>query len=100
MARELCPELALRWRDLYRRLHRGEDLPPAARLRTEGLMEAAVLAGEAGPEALQGAMDEAYREVYGHALAQDFGAHWREFYPFPQIPAVMRRAPVWPSTRD
>ena len=63
-------------------------------------MEAAVLCGEAPAEVLQADLDEAYREVFGRSLAAEFGEDWREFFPFPQIPGFMRRAPVWPSTRD
>ncbi len=100
MAGELRRELASRWRDMFGRLRDGEDLPPAVRLRAEGMMESAVLVGEATAEQLQQAMDEAYDAVHGHGLVEDFGADWREFYPFPQIPGVMQRAPVWPSTRD
>ena len=50
--------------------------------------------------AVDAAMDACYREAFGRALAEDFGADWRDFYPFPQIPAVARRAPVFPSTSD
>jgi hypothetical protein len=45
-------------------------------------------------------MDDCYRQAFGRTLADDFGDDWREFYPFPQIPAMGRRAPVYPSTRD
>ncbi len=100
MAAILCRELETRWTELYRALAAGEDLPPGRRLRAEGIMEAAVLLGEATPQQLQEAMDRVHLEVCGRSLQAQFGEDWREFYPFPQIPGVMRRAPVWPSTRD
>ncbi len=96
----LLEELERRWRDMFAALAAGEDLPPGRRLRTEGLMEAAALAGFSTPEALSRAMDDRYREVFGRGLADDFGAQWRTFHPFPEIPAVARRAPVFPTTRD
>ena len=33
-------------------------------------------------------------------IGEAFGADWEAFFPFPQIPAMARRAPVYPSTRD
>jgi hypothetical protein len=96
----LMAELERRWGEQFRALQRGDDLPPGRRLRTEGLMEAAVLAGFAGPQQVIAAMDTVYRAVFGAGLAQDFGTDWQEFWPFPQIPAVQRRAPVWPSAPD
>ena len=93
-------ELEKRWREMFGALAEGADVPPAQRLRAEGIMEAAVLLELAGEEDLLAAMDACYRDAFGRDLADDFGADWREFYPFPQIPAVMRRAPVYPSTPD
>lgn len=96
----LLQELDTRWRHIFEALAGGEDVAPARRLRTEGLMEAAALLGLATQEDLLAAMDDCYREAFGHTLAQDFGEDWPEFYPFPVIPAVGRRAPVYPTTRD
>ena len=64
------------------------------------MMEALVLLGELASEDLQGQMDMAYVEVTGRKLAEDFEDDWQEFYPFPQIPAMGLRAPVYPSTSD
>jgi hypothetical protein len=97
---ELLVELERRWRRMFGMLAQGGDVPPSLRLRAEGMMEAAALLGIATEEALGSAMDACYRRAWGRALAEDFGEDWREFYPFPQIPAVGRRAPVWPSTSD
>jgi len=63
-------------------------------------MEAAVLEGLATAAELDLAMGGCYRTAFGRAIAEDFGADWREFHLFPEIPAMARRAPVYPSTRD
>ncbi len=96
----LMEELERRWKTQFLALREGDDLPPGQRLRTEGLMEAVVLAGGAGAGQVTAAMDRIYREVYGRSLEEEFGADWGEFWPFPAIPAVMRRAPVWPGTAE
>ncbi len=96
----LLAELERRWRDMFTRLAAGEDLPPGVRLRAEGLMEAAALLQPGCEAKLAECMDAVYRDAFGRSLEDDFGADWQECYPFPQIPAVMRRAPVYPSTRE
>lgn len=96
----LIEELSRRWCDMFDALARGEDLPPAVRLRTEGVMEAAVLLGIEAEEALQSRLAACYLDAFGKSLEADFGPGWRDFYAFPQIPAVARRAPVYPSTKD
>jgi hypothetical protein len=93
-------ELERRWDVMFKALVDGDDVPPAQRLRTEGMMESAVLLGVASVADLLLAMDNRYRSAYGRDLAEDFGADWQDFYPFPQIPAMGRRAPVYPSTTD
>ncbi len=105
----LMAELQRRWRELFSQLRDGFDAPPGQRLRIEGMMEAVALLqsegqeegqGEGAQALLQRAMDDSYRQVTGHRLAEDFGADWRRFYPFPQVPVAARRAPVVPSTAD
>lgn len=93
-------ELLVRWRAIFTALNCGSDLPPAQRLRTEGLMEAVAMIDELTPEKLQQQMDTIYREVFGRNLEQDFGSQWQDFFPFPQIPAMGKRAPVYPSTPE
>ena len=100
MMHPLETELQARWNEMFVALAAGDDVPPAARLRAEGMMEAAVLLGAASSDALMASMDECYRKAGGHRIAEDFGAEWRLLFPFPQIPAMMQRAPVFPSTRD
>ena len=97
---ELKAEIERRWREIFARLAGGEDVAPGMRLRTEGMMAAAVIVGPASRDALQARMEAVYSEVFERALSDDFGADWREFFPFPQIPAFMQRAPVYPSTSD
>ncbi|MEH6589949.1 MAG: hypothetical protein V7746_06840 [Halioglobus sp.] len=93
-------ELQKRWRQMFTALASGDDSPPSERLRAEGMMEAAVLTGEASVAVLQSAMSAVYIEVYGHSMESNFGEQWREFFPFPQIPAMANRAPVYPSTAE
>ncbi len=96
----LLKELQRRWDGMFAALAAGDDLPPATRLRAEGLMEAAVLVGEAPAAALDDAMERSYHAAFGRSIAADIGPEWRDCHPFPEIPAVARRAPVYPSTRD
>jgi hypothetical protein len=96
----LQAELERRWRAMFAALAAGDDLPPAQRLRAEGLMEAAVLLRVATPAALTDAMLRCYRAAFGRGIEADFGDDWQAFFPFPQIPAMARRAPVFPSTQD
>ena len=97
---ELMGELQRRWSGMFAGLAAGADLPPARRLRAEGLMEAAVLLGVASEEQLIRAMDHCYRDAFGATIAEHFGEDWREYHPFPEIPAMAARAPVYPSTAD
>lgn len=96
----LQDELEQRWRAMFSALAEGDDVPPSQRLRTEGVMEAAELLAIANREELIVSMDRCYREVFGHGIGEDFGDDWEVFFPFPQIPAMARRAPVHPSTKD
>ncbi len=96
----LLDELRQRWTAMFSALCAGDDLPPSVRLRAEGMMEAALLLRLASAAELDRAMGQCYRQAYGAGIADEFGADWREFYPFPQIPAMGRRAPVFPSTSD
>ena len=96
----LTRELHGRWQAMFTALAAGEDVPPARRLRAEGMMEAALLLGLASADEVLRAMDACYLAAYGRGIAEDFGADWQDFYPFPQIPAMGKRAPVYPSTAD
>lgn len=96
----LQTELEQRWRSMFAALAAGDDVPPGMRLRTEGMMEATVILGIAAPAQLQQVMDDSYRAAFGETIAQQFGDGWQDFFPFPQIPAMAKRAPVYPSTRD
>ena len=96
----LQTELEQRWQSMFAALAGGDDVPPSQRLRAEGMMEAAVLLGVATPFALVASMDRCYRAAFGQGIDEEFGPDWQAFFPFPQIPAMMQRAPVYPSTRD
>lgn len=96
----LMPALRQRWLFAFTQLNEGDDCPPGCRMRTEGMMEALVLLQPDSIGRQITAMDECYREVFGYGLDDAFGEGWQLFYPFPQIPAMMRRAPVCPSTSD
>ncbi|MFK7976917.1 MAG: hypothetical protein AB8C02_12320 [Halioglobus sp.] len=100
LKKTLLEEIEQRWAEQFTALARGEDVSPGARLRTEGLMEAAVMVLEVSQEQLITDMDTAYNAAFGNSIAQDYGDNWRELFPFPQIPAMMRRAPVVPTTKD
>lgn len=96
----LQTEIEQRWRTMFAALAAGDDVPPSQRLRAEGMMEAAALLGIATPDALVDAMECCYRAVFGCGLDDAFGEDWQVFFPFPQIPAMSKRAPVYPSTRE
>lgn len=96
----LLAELEVRWQAMFEALAGGGDVPPTMRLRTEGMMEAAVLTKAATAVEVCLAMNSQYSSVFGQSISADFGDNWKDFFPFPQIPAMGRRAPVYPSTAD
>ncbi|MFT4519371.1 MAG: hypothetical protein ACI9JM_001767 [Halioglobus sp.] len=96
----LQDELEKRWGEMFAALAAGDDVAPSARLRAEGMMEAVVLSGIASTDALVAAMNVSYESVNGKGIEEDFGVDWQVFFPFPQIPAMAKRAPVYPSTKD
>lgn len=90
----LLEEIDRRTRDLFAQLAAGDDAPPGTLLRLEGMREAAVMSGLASEHALQALLEEQYLEAFGAPLSGHREADWRTLYPFPQIPAYMKRAPV------
>lgn len=96
----LLQEIEQRLSGLFRRLSEGDDAPPSMVLRLEGLMEAAAILEQATPEALQELINAAHTTVNGESLDIRLGADWRRRYPFPQLPVIADRAPVYPSTKD
>ena len=66
----IVSELQQRWRAMFAALERGDDVPPSTGLRAEGLMEAAVLTGQATPGEL-----DAKRAVVSSA-AQAWKSNW------------------------
>ncbi len=96
----LNTELQQRWNQQFADLVAGDDVPPTIRLRTEGMMEAVVLAGIATEDEVVLAMEQCYAEIFGASISDTYGGQWRTYFPFPQIPAMGARAPVYPSTKD
>ena len=93
-------ELEQRWRVMFAALVNGDDVPPSQRLRAEGMMEAVVLLGIATVDELLQSMNHCYQDAFEQGIAEVFGDDWQELFPFPQIPAMARRAPVYPSTHE
>ena len=93
-------EMSRRLQQMYQALHEGDDMAPSMLLRVEGLMEAAVLTKIADQQSLDDLLDQCHYSVCQRTLAQDYGADWRRFYPFPQIPFMAQRAPVYPSSKS
>lgn len=60
-------------------------------------MEAQALLVPACEAQLHDTMNGIYQALTGRDLAQDFGRDWQQFYPFPQIPVALKRAPVFSS---
>lgn len=96
----LLDAIEQRWQRQFAALAAGDDVTPSERLRTEGMMESAVLLELATDVEIQSAMARNYEEVFGGSLAAEYGAQWAALFPFPQIPAMGKRAPVFPSTKD
>ncbi len=96
----LLAELKTRFERMFAALAGGADVAPSLRLRAEGLMEGAVLAGLADEASIDTLLSDCYHAAFDRGLDEDFGPDWRSFHPFPQVPAVGRRAPVYPSTKD
>ncbi|MEM9758797.1 MAG: hypothetical protein AAF933_06170 [Pseudomonadota bacterium] len=96
----LAEEIEVRLRRLLVDLAAGDDVPPGARLRLEGLCEAAVLTGELTNRDLDDLLERLHREYLATSLSASLGADWRVYHPFPELPLYMRRAPVSPSTPE
>jgi hypothetical protein len=89
---------------IYARLAAGEDLPPALRLKAEGYAEAGLELGLASAGDVAALIDAAHLERYGVPVADCFPYSARECIDpatrCVRIPARMRRAPVYPTTKD
>ena len=96
----LLQEVEKRWETMFTALQAGDDVPLSLRLRTEGLMEAAVLMELVSADQLAEAMQRQYSSAFGCTIDETFGRDWQAFFPLPQIPAMSARAPVYPSTPD
>lgn len=87
-----------RLQGLISRAAEGHDVPPAALLRLEGLCEAAVLCDHVSQAALDALIERCCGD--GDVCAAHPGSEWRKQYPFPQLPLLMRRAPVSVSASE
>lgn len=96
----LGKEIEARLAAMFTALAAGDDVAPGPLLRTEGLMEAAVLLGAVSQAQLTAQMSACFEQVTGGSLEQMFGDDWLVLFPFPQIPILAKRAPVYPSTKD
>ncbi|WP_439107361.1 hypothetical protein [Congregibacter sp.] len=84
----------------FQALAQGNDAPPGPRFRLEGLMEAAVITGDADEGTLRALVAELHESIMGDTIEALLGENWARWHPFPQIPAFSHRAPVSPSTSD
>ena len=96
----ILQELHNRWQAIFSQLHEGSDVPPAQRLRTEGVMESAHSLGLLSIDEIQAEMAQVYLTVCGRSFEQALGEDWQQLYPFPQVPGYGVRAPVYLSTSD
>ena len=94
---ELLVEIEARLVGALERLAAGDDLPPALRLRLEGLCEAAVLVGAADTSHIDALLEAKTSDLRGVDLRELLGEDWRAMHPFPELPLFMDRAPVSPS---
>ncbi|WOJ96850.1 hypothetical protein R0137_16630 [Congregibacter brevis] len=97
---KLYDEIRQRLTRQFQRVAEGDDIPPAARFRLEGLLEAAVISQEADKPALQALLAERHVAILGDTLEARLGEDWERWHPFPEIPVFLNRAPVSPSTSD
>lgn len=96
----LAREIRKRLEAMFSASTAGDDVAPGSLLRTEGMMEAAVLVGEVSATQLTEQIAVCFEKTVGESLEAHFGAQWRVLFPFPQVPVLAKRAPVYPSTKD
>lgn len=70
----------------------GQDVSPALRFATEGMMELALAAGLLTQKQLNSSLNNCYRRCFNNPAEPSLVA--------PRIPALMKRAPVVPTTKD
>ena len=88
----LLEHITARLDSLFAQLAEGLDAPPAQRLRLEGLLEAAVLLGGASEDELTALLSSRYQAAFSRTPQDDFGAQWRQLFPFPQPCNSARRS--------
>ena len=84
-------QISSRLLDIFSAYQRGDDVPPAQLFHTEGFVEACCVMGVITREEAFQIMAAVYTQVFNEPLVN---SSEQEF----QIPALMKRAPVYPST--
>lgn len=90
---DLCKQLEMRLQSIFEDYAQGLDVPPANRYRTEGFAQALVAMGALSEQQCIELMAGVYKDVFGTVLDTSAmtGLH---------IPPVMKRAPVFPSSKE
>lgn len=106
MERQPIALLENQLRGIFDDLAGGDDVAPARRYRAEGFADALVAMGRMTLPEFHGFIAVAYQRAYGNDLPEHFltgtdadiniGSETGEC----RIPGVMKRAPVYPSTKD
>lgn len=89
---QFIDSLAERLLGIFNAYANGNDVPPAQVFRTEGFIEAGCCIGLVSEQTVRELMQSLYRQVFDSEFPAMTG-------PGIQIPPLMRRAPVYPSTR-
>jgi len=96
----LLNEIEHRLVEILQQLKDGQDCPPSAQLRLEGLMEAAVMLGLSTRSLEQDRFEAIFARINNTSPSDALGSDWRAFFAFPSLPLFANRAPVMPSTSD
>ena len=85
-------EITDRLQLIFQRYQAGKDVAPVALYRCEGMIEAAMMAGHLDEQSAR----QLVRGIYQQYFEQPFPPSLKAS----QLPTMMRRAPVKPSTSD
>ena len=83
-------EIAKRLTQIFAAYKQGYDVSPALKYRTEGFIEAGLMAGAIKKDELVDLLYRCYKQVFGEDASMVFEPG--------VVPAMMKRAPVKPST--
>ena len=90
-------ELVTQLDALFAQYTKGEDVSPGRQHRLEGFMQAGVFAEWVSLEDLQALVAESHLRILGCEMDEPFPPGCDRFVP---IPAAMKRAPVYRTTKD